>query len=563
MKFLPLYFLFCCLFLAPVWTFGFQIDKKQLLNKIQKTDADLAKALKANNFREAVKLAKQNGENYVSLEKPSTAEKYYKNAIVYAAKAKDKKLEAYAYELEGDFISPKAALKRKIKSYEVAEKLYRQVGSVEGVASIKRKLIKHSFEQKQYEATAIHGKLILDSISTFDINEFEKLTYCKALIVTFGKLNKPQELKKYIDLLGTINMQAVSQSKHNEITDLDEQILKDEFANVMAKATVELQKMVQKQQDSLAATSTELALKKEESAKQQDKLKAQDVLAETQKQTIIQQQELVRLQEIESQRLYIAVIASLVIIALAIIALISRQIANRKLARQKAEIEAQTKLIEAERKKSEELLLNILPHQVATELKEKGTSRPRSYMMATILFTDFKGFTTISEKLTPEQIVDKLNFFFQKFDEIAEKYNLEKIKTLGDGYMCAGGIPIENNTNPVDAVRAGLEMQTFTKAWNKEQAQKGSPTFGLRVGINTGPIVAGVIGKNKFAYDVWGDTVNLASRMESSGEVDKVNISGITHTWVKHHFECTYRGKIEAKNKGEVDMYFVEHEIVR
>jgi hypothetical protein len=213
MKFLLLSFFFCYLFFAPIWTFGFQIDKKQLVAKIQKTDADLVKALKANNFREAVKLAKQNGENYVSLEKPSIAEKYYKNAIVYATKANDKKLEAYAYEVEGDFISPKAALKRKLKNYEVAEKLYREIGSAEGAASIKRKLIKHSFEQKQYEATATHGKLLLDSISTFAVNEFEKLTYCKALIVAFGKLNKPQELKKYIDLLGTINMQAVSITK--------------------------------------------------------------------------------------------------------------------------------------------------------------------------------------------------------------------------------------------------------------------------------------------------------------------------------------------------------------
>jgi class 3 adenylate cyclase len=545
------------------WAFGFQVDRKQLYKKAQKIDEYLVRALKANNFREAVKFAKQNGEIYISLEKPTIAEKYYKNAISYAIKADDKKLLAYAYELEGDFFSPKTAFKKKIKSYESAEQLYYEVNSIDGVAVLKKKIAKYAFEQKQYELSANNSKLLLDSAEVFGINDFEKLNHCKVLIVAFSKLNKPQELKKYMNILGGINNQSVNQSKHNEETDFDVAILREEFTGVMANATIELQQIVQKQQDSLTSTSTELALKREESAMQQDKLQAQDSLSKTQKQIIAQQQELVRLQEVESQRLYIGIISSFVIIALTVFALIGRQIANRRLERQKKEIEEQKKLIEIERKKSEELLLNILPHEVATELKEKGMARPRSYNMVTVLFTDFKGFTAISEKLSPEQIVDKLNFFFQKFDEIAEKYNLEKIKTLGDGYMCAGGIPIENNTNPVDAVRAGLEMQAFMTDWNNNQDKKGLPTFGLRLGINTGPLVAGVIGKNKFAYDVWGDTVNLASRMESSGEVGKVNISGITHTWVKHHFECVYRGKIEAKNKGEVDMFFVEREIIR
>lgn len=558
-QFLSSFFL---VFLLLIYTAQGQADRKQLLNKAKKVDAELVKALKSSNFREAVRLAKQNGEIYASLNKASIAEKYYKNAIAYATKANDSKLLAYAYEVEGDFLSPTTAYKKKISIYMTAEKLYREMNSTEGIASVKKKIAKNAFEQKKYETASQYSKALIDSATTFNLNEFEKLSHCKALIISLSKLNNSQELKKYIDVLSGINMYAVNQSKHNEETDFDEKILKDEFANVMAKATLELQRIVSKQQDSLEATSTELALKKEESEMQQNQLRKQDSLAQMQKQIIAQQEELVRLQASKNQQLVIGIILSLVVIAIAVVALIGRQIANRKLAKQKAEIEAQKKLIETERKKSEELLLNILPHEIADELKEKGLARPRSYNMVTVLFTDFKGFTTISEKLSPEQIVDKLNFFFQKFDEIAEKHHLEKIKTIGDGYMCAGGIPIENTTNPIDAVRAGLEMQNFMREWNKEQESKGLPTFGLRVGINTGPLVAGVIGKNKFAYDVWGDTVNLASRMESSGEVGKVNISGITYTWVKHHFECTYRGKIEAKNKGEVDMYFVEREKV-
>jgi len=519
---------FFFIFLLFIYTAQGQADRKQLLSKAQKIDADLVKALKTNNFREAVRLAKQNGEIYASLNKASIAERYYKNAITYATKANDNRLLGYAYEMEGDFLSPTTAYKKKISNYTTAEKLYREVNSIEGIASVKKKIAKNAFEQKKYETASQHSKALIDSANIFNLNEFEKLSHCKALIISLSKLNNSQELKKYIDVLSGINMYAV--------------------------------RIVSKQQDSLEATSNELALKREESEIQQNLLRKQDSLAKMQKRIIAQQEELVKLQASKNQQLVIGIILSLIVIAIAVIALIGRQIANRKLAKQKAEIEAQKKLIETERKKSEELLLNILPYEIANELKEKGLARPRSYNMVTVLFTDFKGFTTISEKLSPEQIVDKLNFFFQKFDEIAEKHRLEKIKTIGDGYMCAGGIPIENTTNPVDAVRAGLEMQAFMNEWNRAQESKGLPTFGLRVGINTGPLVAGVIGKNKFAYDVWGDTVNLASRMESSGEVGKVNISGITYTWVKHYFECTYRGKIEAKNKGEVDMYFVERE---
>ena len=216
------------------------------------------------------------------------------------------------------------------------------------------------------------------------------------------------------------------------------------------------------------------------------------------------------------------------------------------------------KIIEAEKDKSDKLLLNILPFETAEELKEKGSATPKHYEMVTVLFTDFKGFTSIAEKLTPEFLVEELNYCFLEFDLIIDKYNLEKIKTIGDSYMCAGGIPVANTSNPIDAVLAGLEIQAYMERLKVEKQSKGLDYWELRVGINTGKVIAGVVGKNKFAYDIWGDAVNVASRMESSGAPGKVNISGDTYELVKNYFTFEYRGKVKAKNKGEIDMYFVE-----
>ncbi|NJL13420.1 MAG: hypothetical protein HC913_10720 [Microscillaceae bacterium] len=231
---------------------------------------------------------------------------------------------------------------------------------------------------------------------------------------------------------------------------------------------------------------------------------------------------------------------------------------NEEINQQKEEIEAQRDVIEREKVKSDELLLNILPFEVAVELKERGEATPRHYELVTVLFTDFKGFTNISAKLSPEEVIYELDRCFQAFDEIITRHNLEKIKTIGDAYMCAGGIPIPNTTNPVDAVQAGLEIQSFMQALKAEKEAQGKESWEIRCGIHSGPLVAGVVGKKKFAYDIWGDTVNTSSRMESSGIVGQVNISGTTYELIKDFFICTHRGKIPAKNKGDVDMYLVE-----
>ncbi|MCB9168397.1 MAG: tetratricopeptide repeat protein [Flavobacteriales bacterium] len=213
-----------------------------------------------------------------------------------------------------------------------------------------------------------------------------------------------------------------------------------------------------------------------------------------------------------------------------------------------------------EKDRSEELLLNILPEEVAEELKEKGEAEARHIDQVTVLFTDFKGFTAMSEQLTPKDLVKDLNECFSAFDRIVEKHGIEKIKTIGDAYMAAGGLPVPNTTHALDVIQAALEMRDFIAEGKARKIAADLPYFEIRIGIHTGPVVAGIVGVKKFQYDIWGDTVNTASRMESSSEVGQVNISEATYALMKDApgLSFTPRGKVQAKGKGEMKMFFVD-----
>jgi adenylate cyclase len=216
-------------------------------------------------------------------------------------------------------------------------------------------------------------------------------------------------------------------------------------------------------------------------------------------------------------------------------------------------------IISREKARSESLLLNILPAEVAEELKAKGSAEAVQIDQVTVLFTDFKGFTVMSELVSPKELVADLHACFSEFDRICEKYGIEKIKTIGDAYMAAGGLPSPNATHAQDVVRAALEMAEVVEKGKTNKIRDGLPFFEIRIGIHTGPVVAGIVGVKKFQYDIWGDTVNTASRMESSGAVGKVNISQSTYELLKDDSDFIFesRGKIAAKGKGEILMYFV------
>lgn len=290
--------------------------------------------------------------------------------------------------------------------------------------------------------------------------------------------------------------------------------------------------------------------------KLEQKAIAQDL--ELEKEKLENEANKIKLAAEQSKRLRdLSILAAIGVLLLALV-FYARYRSKRKAEK---ELKEKNQQIEAAKERSEELLLNILPAPIAEELKQHGKAKAHRYGEASVLFTDFKNFTKIAEQLTPEELVEELDKCFKAFDFIIGKYpEIEKIKTIGDAYMCASGLD-DRKSIPTGIVKAALEIQDFMREYKSERLRLGKPFFEARIGIHTGPVVAGVVGVKKFAYDIWGDTVNIASRVEGKGEPGLVNISESTYRLVKYNFDCEYRGKVEAKNKGLLDMYFVKKEI--
>ncbi|MCJ7465742.1 MAG: HAMP domain-containing protein [Maribacter sp.] len=223
----------------------------------------------------------------------------------------------------------------------------------------------------------------------------------------------------------------------------------------------------------------------------------------------------------------------------------------------RSEVNQRTQELTMEKEKSDELLLNILPLETAEELKKTGTAQAKFYDSVTVIFTDFKDFTPKSKTMSANKLVAELHDCFSRFDHIIRKHNIEKIKTIGDAYMCVAGLPVVNDTHPFEAVNAAIELRDCMLAYNQEKQAMGEQGFDVRIGIHTGPVVAGIVGVNKFAYDIWGVTVNTAARLEQSSEPNMINVSSSLYEIIKDTYDCELRGNIFVKGLGELPMYFV------
>ena len=378
----------------------------------------------------------------------------------------------------------------------------------------------------------------------------------KAAMIDRGAELKKQEeqIKKQNDDIKKQNDDIAKQKADLEKQKKDAQRIKNEIAALSKdnqankNLILEKQSELSEKEKALTQTNEKLTVLNEEA----EKLAARN--------KILEQETQIRKLEVEKQQTQKIILFSIIGIFLILSFILFRLYKSKQ--NFAKELSKKNEIILAEKKRSDDLLLNILPVETANELKATGRAVARDYEMVTVLFTDFKDFTVISESLSPKDLVDEIDMCFCAFDTIVEKYGIEKINTIGDAYLCADGIANENddpkNHNPSKVIEAAFEIVDFMTEMHKKRKAEGKPFFNIRIGIHSGPLVAGVVGKKKFAYDIWGDTVNTAARMEQNSEPGKINISSFTHNLVKDNYNFTHRGKIEAKNKGHIDMYFVE-----
>lgn len=365
-----------------------------------------------------------------------------------------------------------------------------------------------------------------------------------------------QEIKKQSQELQQKNFEIVASKQETQKAQQDVLRAKQALETKMRELTY-TQVLIDSAKAELASTrnqltETELVNKriKEELQHQEDSVTMLKQEQEFQDLKLKSQQTELDAQKQKNQLYIIAAALALSLLVVLFALLFTRQKALKELAEK-------NKVIQEEKKRSDDLLLNILPEEIMHELKAHGKTTARNYSKATVLFADIKDFTTISEQLSPDDLIEGLDAYFERFDIVIEKYDIEKIKTIGDAYVCAGGVPTKSEGNPHIVVQAAIEFIYEIDKLRRERTAVGKIPFEFRIGIHTGQLVAGVIGIRKFAYDIWGDTVNMAARMQQASEAGKINVSGATYELVKDKFVCVYRGKIEAKNKGEIDMYFV------
>lgn len=512
---------------------------------------DLEKQLsKATSVSEKLGLKYQIATILVNKDKDK-AEKYAKEAFKLAQDKKDVGMQAEVSYLLGRIYEKKRNDKNAKVWYESSLKYAKQnknvdfiVKSVEKISDIYVKDRKfrdaYNVAKDAFQYFSTTGMTVGQLQSNYDVQK-AKITRQERDL-----LKQKAQLEKQISILER-DRSDLSRSNSNlsrKTKELEEEKVQIQDEKLLVEEEKErIEEVVNQQEDrisNLSARQLKAELKNEKLAR---------LTAESESNA---KEAKMQLAEAELTTLGLAGLAGfLVLMALLFY---SRYRTKKKSAK---ELEDKNLLIEEEKQRSDELLLNILPAPIAAELKEFGQAKAQKYNDTTVLFTDFINFTSIAEKLTPEKLVEELDTCFKAFDFIISQYeDIEKIKTIGDAYMAASGL-VPRKTLPTNMVKAALEMQEFLEEIKAERQAQGLPFFEARIGLHTGPVVAGVVGVKKFAYDIWGDTVNIAARMEANCEAGRVNISETTRNLVQYKFSTTHRGKIMAKNKGEVDMYYV------
>jgi adenylate cyclase len=478
------------------------------------------------------------GNIYFNIGNYPKALEYYLQTLEISEETGDKHLKSVIYTNIAGINLKEKHFAEALKNYSMSLEIQKEEGDQLGISNTYLNLGALGFEQNQFSNALVNYNNALKIKLGLQDKVNIALLYNNIGKVYF-KEKKYKEAEKYLNLGSKIG---------NEINSIE---IKEQSAQVLAEVYYNQGKYKDSKDKYELYISFRDSILNNEKTKKITELQLEFDFAKKESLAKLEQEKKDAITEAElkrnkQQRYFL--------FAGLLMAIVFSYIDSRK----KKKIRLAKKTIEIEKKRSDELLLNILPSEVAEELKAKGSANAKQFNEVTVMFTDFKGFTQISEKLSPTELVAEIHSCFKAFDEIISRHNIEKIKTIGDSYMCAGGLPVANTTNANDVVSAALEIQQFMQEHFQKRKREGKEIFEIRIGIHTGPVVAGIVGVKKFAYDIWGDTVNIASRMESSGEAGKVNISGATYELVKEKFNFIHRGKIQAKNKGEIDMYFVE-----
>jgi class 3 adenylate cyclase len=509
--------------------------------------------------KEKIALLIKLGEAHKAKRQYREALDYAQDAVQLASNLNDKGTLAQLAMLKGEINYIDRSYSRADTEYKNAFAYARQAGDMGLMAESTQKRAEVANRQQKYRQAS---QIYEEAFKFFSNRSISKLSTDYDVLKEQLARDQRKLVKEKSDLQSEIQN---LQTERNQILTEKQNLENRQVELVQKNQKVNQQLSQQNEQLANIEEEKDKALLQAQAASQELEEKATKLKEMTKQQ--LEQEVLLQRAEMEAQSaqmeidrnksfMLLAIVAAVALIILALL-IYGRYRSSKKA---KKTLEEKNKVIQHERERSDELLLNILPASIAEELKEYGKASAKQYKEVTVLFSDFKNFTKVAEALKPEELVKELDKCFKAFDFITSQYaDVEKIKTIGDAYMCASGLT-ERRTMPNNIIKAALEMQEFLDEYKQERMRIGKPYFEARIGLHTGPVVAGVVGVNKFAYDIWGDTVNIAARMEANSMEGQVNISEDTYSRVKYNFECEYRGKVQAKNKGAVDMYFVKSE---